>query len=133
METSMSAQKFSKNPDYKMDEIYFVADEMGLQRQSLSYERTKHCRSPYWQHFDSGRQFRYNESTNTLDVSSTDMDRWSNSTVLSIEVPERLDRFRQLLLECIVMTHNTPIWDDEDEVKRKQTHTRKCRNIRRKS
>lgn len=129
----MSAQKFSKNPDHRMDEIYFVADEMGLQRQGLCYEDSKSCRSPYWTHFDSGRHFRYNEHTNTLDVSSTDMDRWANSTVLSVEVPERLDRFRQLLLECIVMTHNTPIWVDEDEVKRKQTYTRKCRNIRRKT
>jgi len=128
----MSAQKFSKNPEHKMDEIYFVADEMGLQRQGLEYETNKSSRYPYWKHFESGRQFRYNEETNTLDVSSTDMDRWANSTVLSVEVPERLDRFRQLLLECIVMTHNTPIWDDEDDVKRKQPHTRKCRNIRRK-
>lgn len=125
----MSAQKFSKHPEHKMDEIYFIADEMGLQRQDLTYERSKSCRSPYWKHFESGRQFRYNEQTNTLDVSSTDMDRWSNSTVLSVEVPERLDRFRQLLLECIVMT---PMWADEDDVKRKQPHTRKCRNIRRK-
>lgn len=128
----MSSQKFSKNPERKMDEIYFMADEMGLQRESITYESKKSCRSPYWTHFESGRHFRYNEETNILDVSSTDMDRWSNSTVLSVDVPATLERFSSLLLECILMTRNTPLWDDEDESKRKQTHTRKCRNIRRK-
>lgn len=129
----MSAQKFSKNTARKMDEIYLVADDAGLQRESLEYERNKSCRSPYWIHFESGRHFRYNEDTNMLDVSSTNMDRWANSTVLSVNVPDRLDGFRKLLLESISMTHNTPIWDDDEVSHRKSTHTRKCRNIRRKS
>lgn len=129
----MSAQKFSKNTARKMDEIYLVADEAGLQRESLEYERNKSCRSPYWIHFESGRHFRYNEDTNTLDVSSTDMDRWANSTVLSVNLPNRLDVFRKLLLESIAMTHNTPIWADDEASSRKSPHTRKCRNIRRNS
>lgn len=129
----MSAQKFSKNTARKMDEIYLVADEAGLQRESLEYERNKSSRIPYWVHFESGRHFRYNEDTNIFDVSSTDMDRWANSTVLSFNLPNRLDGFRKLLLESIAMTHNIPIWADDEVGSRKSPHTRKCRNIRRKS
>jgi hypothetical protein len=126
----MGVQKFSKNLQHKMEEIYLIADDMGLQRTSLEYETNKDSRYPYWKHFESGRHFRFNESTDTLDVSSTDMDRWSNSTVLSVQIPNSVERFRALLLECILMTYNKPLWDDED-VKQKQKHTRKCRNIRR--
>lgn len=122
----MAAQKFSTLNMIKMEEIYFVADNCGLIRESLEFEKNKSDRSPYWVDQDSGRHFRYNEETNVFEVTSKDMDRWANSVVMSVDLPKTLEAFHCLILESKVM----PEPEIDETTKKKTPHSRKSKNIK---
>lgn len=89
-------QNFSKKEREKMEEIYLVAEESGLVRESLEYEKTFFDKQPYWNDSLSKRKFRLLENEE-FEVSTDDFDRWSNSGLTSSPLPKTLEAFAKLI------------------------------------
>lgn len=123
----MSKQKFSSNKLSRLEEVYFVADEAGLVRDSKEYEKTKSDRYPYWHDPETGRKFRYNEETNCFDISTLDMDRWANSQLISVDLPKTLEELSLLIQQVHFIPDPKPV---DESIKQKVPHSRKCKNIR---
>lgn len=101
-------QKFSSNKRHMMDEVYLVAEECGLIREGEEYEEKNSDRYPYWIDTDSGRRFRLIEESARLDVSEDPktFDRWGNSTLTTVDMPNTLERFAQVIQELRYYTPN---------------------------
>ncbi len=91
-------EKFSKKNREKMEQIFLVAEENGLIRESLSYEKYFSDKVPYWNDTLSKRKFRLLEN-DILQVSDDDFDRWSNSVLTESNLPLTLENFSNLIKE----------------------------------
>lgn len=91
-------EKFSKKNREKMEQIFLVAEENGLIRESLSYEKSFSDKVPYWNDTLSKRKFRLLEN-DILQVSDDDFDRWSNSVLTESNLPLTLESFSNLIKE----------------------------------
>lgn len=94
-----SVQKFSKNKMQLLEEIYLVADNIGLVRESLKYEEDKSDRIPYWTCKNTGRHVRYLEDSRIFEVSELPktFDRWSNSVEARFDLPCSLEKLEETL------------------------------------
>ncbi len=91
-------EKFSKKNREKMEQIFLVAEEKGLIRESLNYEKSFSDKTPYWNDTITSRKFRLLEN-DIFQVSDDNFDRWSNSVLTEASLPLTLENFGNLIEE----------------------------------
>jgi hypothetical protein len=91
-------EKFSKKIREKMEQVFLIAEENGLIRESLEYENSFADKIPYWNDSLSKRKFRLLEN-DVFQVSDDNFDRWSNSVLTESNLPSTLENFSNLIKE----------------------------------
>lgn len=114
----MASEKFSKLIHKRMEQIYFIAEECGLVRSSLEYEKTKADRYPYWNDKELNRSYRYNSDTNLIEITSMNPDKWGNSVAYSHMLPVTTGSLRSLFIKYLNLKEDI-IQIDEDDTPKK--------------
>lgn len=115
----MSSEKFSHIKKKKLEQIYGIANECGLIRESIDYEVNKADRMPYWNHPETSRWFRYNEESETIDVTKLNPDRWAISSGYSIQLPKNLGSLRAFFIRMIYLKEDI-VFNENDFIKNKR-------------
>lgn len=95
-------EKFSKKYREKMEQIYLIAEQSGLVRESLEFEKNFEDKCPYWNDTLTSRKFRLLEN-GYLQVSVDDFDRWANSFLFEEQLATTLDKFEKQIQEMRII------------------------------